>query len=287
MECTEQGGVAVKFQKGDEIRNMVTMAAAGVPEIGQILSGTLKLFWEDTGPSDLFNQMKAYVDRLVPGLIAQQHVQDLENTLAGLINVMNNYQQAPDSGEKKGHLLFLVDQLALAEPNFFDIHDLEKSRPEQYLAHFIAFGTLKMVALRELYIHGKEYYGSDAGTALHLKNLQDAVKKYTTMAAGIRPRAMDWRRTTLNKYQYDEGGPRPFGTTYYYVSDDVCGWRQEAGSSATYDNRDAVWAYRWAQVEPAYGADLDAILSHIAEWRMLEIPVSPPPPQRYREAGHW
>jgi hypothetical protein len=111
----------------------------------------------------------------------------------------------------------------MAEPRFFDTPDPKESRPERVLAHFIAFGTLKMVALRELYVHGEEYYGSDNDRNLHLRNLLHAVEKYTSAAAGIRQRAMDWRYSTLHKYQYEEVMRTGLTTrTVYYVSDDLC-----------------------------------------------------------------
>ncbi len=86
---------------------------------------------------------------------------------------------------------------------------------------------------------------------------------------------MDWRRGNLNKYQYDVSPADPdFPKTVYYVSDDLCGWKEEVAFEA---DRDRVLAERWAQVGPAYGADLDAILGPLVEWRKLAEPADRPP----------
>ncbi len=188
MEWNEQGGVAVKFQKETDYRTFVTMAVSLAPEVGQVLSGVIKLLWQDETPDALFTQMKQYVDRLVPALINKDKVQELDDFVKGLQNIMNKYQSITVLDEKKVHLLNLIDTVALIEPRFFEPPDPKEGgpRPERVLAHFVALGTTKMVALRELYLHGAQYYGSDADRQVHLRDLIVAVEQYTSAVAGIR-----------------------------------------------------------------------------------------------------
>jgi hypothetical protein len=291
VDWNDQGGVAVKFQKETDYRTMLTMATSMVPEVGQVLSGVIKLLWEDKTPDSLFGQMKEYVDRLVPALIAKDKVGRLEGRIEGLQNLMRDYNNTKVLEEKKDRLMGIISQFAMAEPEFFSTPSPnEVPRPEQVLAYFVAFGTTYLVALRELYLHGTEYYGSNADQQQHLTSLQEAIQRYTSAAADIKQRIMDWRLSTLNKYQYNVwNSPGPAsafglgGDTIYYVSDDLCGWRKEVGGDK--DAREQVFAERWEQVKAAYGADLDVILSPLTNWARLADPSQIPAPSKIGHAG--
>ena len=284
MQCTEQGSVAATFQKKTDLRGMVTMALSGVPEVGSALSGVAKLLWPDDSQDVLFNQMKSYVDQLVPELIAQQKVTTLDTYLDGFHANMRNYLRSANRISKGEQLTALMVTFNTMEAQFFDPSNLLGSRPEQVLAQFIAFGTLKIAARYEMLHHAKEYFGNDVDHRLNLENLQVDVSNYTRAAAGIRQRIMDWRRSKLNKYQYDTPDYLGAGfvsiTTHYYVSDDLCGWRKEVEHKG---DRDGVVAERWAQVEAAYGADLDALLVPVHQWQNFLIPP-PIPPLRHCDA---
>ena len=83
----------MKFPSEAEIRNLVTVGVGVVPEVGQALGGVIKVLWKDDTQDVLFHQMKEYVDKLIPDLIAQERMKQIELRLEGLQKVLKEYQK--------------------------------------------------------------------------------------------------------------------------------------------------------------------------------------------------
>ena len=160
-----------------------------VPEVGGVLKEVASfLLPDDNNAEAAFDQMKKYVDKLMPELISQEHVTQLLNHVTGLKKVLDDYNETHNLRQKGQWLTSLLALLDEIEPKFFD-----PRVPERTLAHFVAFGSLKIAALREQALFSKDYYGKDDDRALHERKLNDTIRKYTEAAAGIKDRAMAWR----------------------------------------------------------------------------------------------
>jgi hypothetical protein len=233
---------------------------AGKLPIGALVSGVAGLLWPDPTPDALFNQLKDYVDKLVPKAISDEHITDLKGSVEGLKNSLDTYLDARNLAYKGVLLGSLEQNLNTIEPKFFDTR-----APEQALAHFVAFATLKLTVLREQYLHGTDYYGDDVDHDLAMCKLNNAVVKYTQAAADIRKRVMDWRlaklRDDVNRGDY-RGKGRGWTWTHQVV-DDFCDWRSDKASKKQTDMN---MFLRAEQIKGAYGKNLDAILAPIAHW---------------------
>ena len=126
-------------------------ATEGIP-VGAILGGAMKFFWKDDGPDQLFNQMKAYVDNLVPASLDQYDKTQLQNDLEAIRKIFANYNDYHTISTKGDELSKLVTQLELMQPHF-----LNRRSPQTTLAELVAFGTLKLAALQELVNHYDRY----------------------------------------------------------------------------------------------------------------------------------
>ncbi len=321
--CEHETEVTAKFEASTDYRSFVagivsmapSVALEGVPlvsslPIGGMLSGLVKVLWKDNSQSDLFDQMKEYVDKLIPDMIAREHVNNLKNRVEGFRLAFRRYDEAPEPGDKGQLLNAILVTLDEMQPDFFD-----PRKPEQTLAEFVAFGTLKLTALREKYVFGADYYGSDdpAVRAKRLAQLQDDVKLFAEGAGHIRQRAMAWR---LGKLHCDRGTERqrepPGGFSRGSSSswrgtldarDDFCNWSQHLNGgwswSACYNGgcsshdasppSDQVCVNRRREVEQGFGHQLDVILEPTRHWDGLAKEVSPREAagtKRHEAAGH-
>jgi carbonic anhydrase len=292
IDCGPEGGVSpnVRFiqqNTGPDFRELVIGAVGEIPEAGTALSLITSFIWPEpeSESSAVFDQMKAYVDQLVPELIAQERATQLEQRLAGLHRVLRDYNRTSYGTAQKGQwftsLLALLDQ---AEPFFFDARTPEKS-----LTYFVPMGTLRIFALREQYLYYERIYGhADPDRARHLHDLKAAIDRYTQAALRAKETAIRWR--VEDKIGLDTRQERGVGvlgpttTTIWTAADRVCSWQQSfqhnsLGGGDLYGQEHATTALaqRRAQVQFAYLADLNLLMSPAALWPYLD-PTNPDDP---------
>jgi hypothetical protein len=246
-----------------------------------VLKEYTKAIWKDSGPSELFKQMKDYVDKMVPELISNEHITDLGEGVVGVNNALKAYDDTDIPEEKAKYLTSIETAIDIAlEPKYFD-----SRAPEKALPYFVALGTVKLMVLREQYLHSRDYYCTDPkkyDCAKHqagkLKKFNDAVAAYTAAAKTIKENAMKWR---LGKLHVDEHtstnmrGRGGGGSGHSYTAyDDACNWHpQNRGRDE--DGANAQLALRWVLVRDAYNKDLDAILAPVAHWASLSDQAAP------------
>ena len=260
--CNAQGVPPASFWHDPQLSRvrMIAPAALGaVPEVGAILKAVAGfLLPDDNTPEAAFDQMRKYVDKLVPELISQEHVTQLQHHVTGLNKVLKDYNETHNPRQKGQWLTSLLALLDELEPTFFD-----PRVPERTLAHFVAFGSLRIAALRELALFSKDYYGNDDDRATHERWLNDTIRKYTEAAAGIKDRAMAWRLGKIHgQSQYEYHGKGADNIRVFAV-DDFCNWR---GPRRQRGHAGADLNQRRDQVRTAFGRELDAILEPTRHW---------------------
>jgi hypothetical protein len=251
-------------------RFFVAGLAGAVPYAGPGLGGLVKLLWNDSTSTSLFDQMKDYVDALVPELISQEHVTKLAEDAKGFHVALNLYLDASDPLEKGQLLSGLVEVLASMQGEFFD-----PRAPEAVLDSFVQYGTIYISALRERYIHGTEYWPSEGEEARksHLKELQDTTTLYSQAMLDIVQRAMTWRMSKVYiPAEHDEckwETPEHVKCSHWYtVADDFCQWNGN-GYQGDADFAIVLVYSRRSAVLAAYASDLQSILRPADGWAAL------------------
>jgi hypothetical protein len=176
------------------------------------------------------------------------------------------------------------------ERQFFDFKS-----PEKRLPHFVAFGTLKLVALRELYLFSQTYFGpSQDPINVYLPKLRKSFDDYSQAAADMRERTLAWRMSKLECDKHEDeravylgsGHTRPAYTPVVQPRDRFCQWEgpRVTGPEHRMDES-AIWpsdqACRDRSAEVRYGflSQLDVILEPTRHWEALaNVPDLPPPP---------
>jgi hypothetical protein len=259
----------------------------------------IKLLWDDPTPDALFNQLKEYVKSFVPEKISEEHYKGLQAVIDGMNLALGNYRTYTEPLAQGPTLLSIDTTLAGARKLFHDDPD----HAEQMLPYFVAFGTLHLGVLRELYLNTKDYFcppGKDYNNSLKcakqhhafLDKLNQAITDYTTDAQTMRDNALAWRLKKIHvntgerrKLDPGIGVEREYSMTDYTTAtaaDDFCAWpsptyEQEIGygdDSATVHAQADVDA-RKATATKAFGDNLDFILAPLAHWASLTVQAAP------------
>jgi hypothetical protein len=282
-----------------KVRDASTGLIAAIPDYGGALSGVIKLLWDDPTPDALFNQLKEYVKSFVPEKISEEHYKGLQAVIDGMNLALGNYRTYTEPLAQGPTLLSIDTTLAGARKLFHDDPD----HAEQMLPYFVAFGTLHLGVLRELYLNTKDYFcppGKDYNNSLKcakqhhafLDKLNQAITDYTTDAQTMRDNALAWRLKKIHvntgerrKLDPGIGVEREYSMTDYTTAtaaDDFCAWpsptyEQEIGygdESATVHAQADVDA-RKATATKAFGDNLDFILAPLAHWASLTVQAAP------------
>ena len=291
VDCGREGGVSpniryVARNTGVDFRDIVIGIVGKVPEAGEALAGVTSFLWKQEGTEDdVFQQMKEYVDALVPELIAQERATQLAQRLAGLHAVLKDYNGTSYGVSQKGqYFTSFLSALSQAEPFFFD-----PRAPEKTLPYFVPMGTLKILALREQYLYYDRIYKEhDPDQASHLQDLQTAIKTYSAALSEAQVAAMRWRvqdKVGLDIVKKTDWGVLgPTTTTTWTAVDRLCAWQvsyqNNSLSGGELDGEKkakTALSQRRAQVEFAYGADLDLLMTPAYLWAYMD-PTKPGQP---------
>jgi hypothetical protein len=189
--CNEQVGSAPEFKGSTDYRNLVA---------GSAVSELTLLLWPDNSQEQLFQAIVDYVNRVVPGMIAQEHILLLEQNVQGLKKLVKDYDRTINPMHKGEYLTDLIGHLDVLEPQFFD-----ERLPERTLAPLVAFGTLRLVALREQYLYSNLYYGTDPDRLTHYEELKETAARYVAATSSMRQRVLDARMARSTQTFATEG----------------------------------------------------------------------------------
>ena len=266
--CTLQGGPAVPQLKLDPQiwRAIDTTALGAIPVVGGPLSALAKALWKDTTSDSLFDQMKNYVNTVVPELLAKEFADSLERKVVGIQKVLRNYDRETDPLDKAGDLNWLRNALDTFEPDFID----ETHPPDRTIAHFAAFGALKLAVLKERL--------DRAGTQqrdVRQQDLDEAIKLYRDHAKSLKDKLAEKRIAGLKVTSHCTGHRvfRTSHTTCHYTADDpACRWSFKDRDSEAEAKRDL--GDRRAAVAKAYSDTLDAVLAPLTAMASASVSQS-------------
>ncbi len=254
--CTPQGAPPATLKLDPQyVRTIVTTAVGVIPDVGKPLSALVQALWKDKTSDSMFDQMKDYVEKLVPELLTKDFQARLGEHLTGINNVLENYKDA-EPEDKTTYLINLQNAVDLFEPLF-----LGKGYPaDRTIAHFGAFGALKLAVLKELVEHARGPH-----KRAQQKKLDRKIAEYREHVARIKDE-LTTKRLSVLKVEHNCTGYRvgrhSRTVCHETAVDPSCNWsgpdRGEDQRAATAD-----LANRREQVRQAYNASLDAVLEPV------------------------
>ena len=171
------------------------------------------------------------------------------------------------------------------------------------LPYFVAFGTLDLAVLRELYLNTKDYFcppGKDYSNSqkcadqhqAFLDELNKAIDDFTAAAQTFRDNALAWRLKQIHvntdqRRQIDpgRGGDGEYSMSDYTTAtaaDDFCDRTSPTYEHAIGDGDDSAVVHaqadvdaRKATVTKAFGDNLDLILAPLSHWASFTDQAAP------------
>lgn len=196
--ATDEIGLALlpTFQRPLDYLRDITMGVVGlIPTAGGAIKFITASLWPDSSLQMVWDQITAYVDKLVESKISRERITALKTALEGAKLNLDEYNKLQPGPEKAGFMNAVIATLNMADRNFF-----RKEEPEKTVTYLITMGTLKLTLLRERAINyaaiAKQEKDGDADA--HLLSLKTAVAEYTKAAQTFRAQLLARRLKFLS-----------------------------------------------------------------------------------------
>ncbi|XP_078512406.1 uncharacterized protein LOC144772100 [Lissotriton helveticus] len=197
----------------DRMKELVTglvglITVEGLP-VGKFVSVLISFFWPSS-EVDIWELVKDQVEYMIDKKILVAEVKQLQNSLDGLRQTMEQYVNAKP--HEKGSLMSAI----IAGCN--DLHSrlVHSDNAVSLLPLTVTLSYMHLANLKERLMHGKEIYDED-NTPIWRKELQDAIETYKKDFQEVYARWRQWRSdsivVTLGEYKTGTTVP-PF---YFYV----------------------------------------------------------------------
>jgi hypothetical protein len=269
----------------------------GVP-VGGILSQVIGLLWPKPGDEaeDTWLSIKNYVEAMIDQKLNKERLESLTKDLQGVQSIAQEYARTSMVSPQKGHFLSdLISGLLAIEPKFWDARN-----PEQMFPLFSSFGTLWIFALAEqALVYKQVYHEDDPDEAIHRKELNDAITKYTAGAQQMFDVVYAWRFSLLTLTEkHTREGANSSGSTWT-LTDIYKGapFKKEATHwdfGLHYHNpggqaaMEAEMAIRVTQINSTFVESLQNLLAVAQLWKYVD-PTVPRPLKIYKigNEGPW
>lgn len=196
--ATDEIGLALlpTFQRPLDYLRDITIGAIGlIPTAGGAIKFVTAALWPDNSLQMVWEQITAYVDKLVESKISRERITALKTALEGAKINLDECNKLEPGAEKAAFMNAVISTLNMADRNFF-----RKEEPEKTATYLITMGTLKLTLLRERAINYAAIANEerDANAATHLSSLKSAVAEYTKAAQVFRTELMARRLKFLS-----------------------------------------------------------------------------------------
>jgi hypothetical protein len=266
----------------NKLRQGVLAALGKVPEIGELLSGLVGLFWsEEENAKAAWDAIEKYAVALVNKSINEQALKELNGRLQGYKNAVRLYSDDDYGSPEKGPLLdALVTSMTVDYAAFTDRANLRKT-----FANFTVYGTLYLTAMAERAFYYEHVFGKpDKQHALHLKQFQESLKLFTATAQSMFDELYEWRFAQLTISESRSDQVTYYQSTWaltdnYYQDNKDKRQRRETGQGGNGSGFHApasravverYYATRVEEIRQTYVEDLQGLFAVAELWKYLD-----------------
>jgi hypothetical protein len=284
---SESDNSAIVLDVGGDLAKTISVGAIGMmPEVGEGAAAVLGFLWPTSGPN-IWDAIEARVNALIAENLRQQALKDFDYNRQGLQQTWQQYVQ-----ERKPDLLLGM----LGDLNTLSAKALNLDHPQQTLPHLVAFATLHLTVLHELFTHSLAYRAGDSDPIAdpafiiqtRRKALKDMIAAYSTKATTMRADALQWRKDLVTAYvEWDQHDHHAYmdddkffqANGIFRLSPNAVPYSIDPpGYYPSADDYARVDRYK-ARMAEAFGSQLDALTLPSLLWRYLD-PDSDDVPQR-------
>lgn len=184
------------FKRPLDYLREITLGGMGlIPTAGGAIKFITAALWPDDSLQMVWDQITAYIDKLVESKLSRERIIALKLALDGAKKNLDEYDGLEPGAEKAGFLNSVIAALNFVDRDFF-----RKEEPEKTATYLMTMGTLKLTLLRERALNYAAIAKQDTDTnaARHLTTLKTDVAEYTKAALAFRTELMARRLKFLS-----------------------------------------------------------------------------------------
>jgi hypothetical protein len=265
------GDRPVSYVEHNELLRTMVLGCinAGVPKGGGV-SAIIGFLWSSKNTlSDVWDQMKSYIDSRLAEVMEHKMLEDLRDDLAGILKNASSFDGMSDGDTDKGTKLLAT--LTVAEgrrPHFFN-------KQPSVLPYLVGLGTLMIALYHKLVLDYELVFGrrpNAQDAAQHLYDLKDCIEKFTKEVEKHKKTLMQSRMAHIQSPQESANMYEPACT----AKDTFNNWTMTfapaiEGSKGAYmpTTVNAV-EQRRNQVKEQYASELEEITAQTKVWKYLD-----------------
>jgi hypothetical protein len=196
------------FQRPLDYLREITIGVVGlIPTAGGAIKFITASLWPDESLQMVWNQITAYVDKLVEAKISRERIIALKTALDGAKLNLDDYNALEPGVEKAGFMNAAIVVLNAADRSFF-----RDEEPEKTATYLITMGTLKLTLLTERAVNYAAIAKTptDINAVAHLASLKKGVSEYTKAVREFRTLLLERRLKFLSGVTRHEGSRAQF-----------------------------------------------------------------------------
>jgi len=275
------------FQRPMDYLREATLGGLGfIPTVGSAVKFITGALWPDQSLQMVWNQITAYVDKLIESKLLEERITALREALDGAKKNLDEYNRLQPGTEKLGYMNSVIATLNTTDRAFF-----RKKDPERTATYLMTMGSLKIALLRERLVNYTEIakVGMDPSPEAHLESLKSAVEEYTKAAMAFRTALMTRRQSFLSGVVRHDASKAQF--VDFVVKDAADESEERAANmyvwrvfppfrqSELHAAQTKLLPACQAHVTAMYGAQLDALFASARIWNSA-VPGQPEPAKK-------
>ncbi|WP_342333074.1 RICIN domain-containing protein [Pedobacter sp. FW305-3-2-15-E-R2A2] len=172
------GKSPMSYAETNEMGRAVLLGVIGaIPKVGGGISAVIGFFWSSKNTlSELWDQMKTYVDARIFEILEKHIIDDLRDDVAGLLNIAKEFDGlSPKTAEKGSKLISAISYGSGRQTHFLN-------KKPSVLPYLIGLGTIMLVLRRNLLVEYEDVFGyapTPNDYEKHLESLKECIRVFS------------------------------------------------------------------------------------------------------------
>jgi hypothetical protein len=189
-----------------KIRDLIIWAAGEIPEIGEVLSKIIEVFWPEK-KQDIWDSLKDRIEALIDDKIRQKEIEQMLADISGIRKSLDDIKDVtrPDKEEEERERCRQLDNLVKAAFNPLSERLLQSSNAIYIMPIVVTFAHIHLRSLFQIWHYDDTHPDALVGLTPRDRLIQQW-KDYTTFLADTYPKWKEWRMgkiTVQNTSFYD------------------------------------------------------------------------------------
>ncbi|RQO65902.1 hypothetical protein DBR43_27015 [Pedobacter sp. KBW06] len=270
-------------ETNEMLRTILLGVIGAIPKVGGGISAVIGFFWSSQNTlSELWDQMKTYVDARIHEILEKQVIDGLRDDVAGLLIIAKEFDDlSPKTVEKGSKLISAISYGSGRQTHFLN-------KKASVLPYLLGLGTIMIALRRKLLVDYYEVFGYEPSKndyQKHLASLKECIKVFSKDAEKHRKTLMNSRLSHLRerkdmktKEQHETGQELPYFILSSQAEDTYDKWSMywsmmyngQIGDFDFKERAEFAVQQRRNQITQQYESELDELMDQAKLWKHFD-----------------